>query len=105
MTVIGSLVFLYVQFFKDKKINYTQYIPYLEPLKLKDAKKVLNPKNYGNFLKETFDYWYQDFLDGKYVSIRYFDNLVSTILNRGSEACDMNGTCSIQNIIEVDFRF
>lgn len=92
------------EFFKKEKIGYTQYIPCLDPLMSgKDGdKKYLSAKAYEMFMKKIFDLWYKDLIKGKYVSIRYFDNLINIILGNGGEACDMTGHCSIQNVIEAD---
>ena len=92
------------EFFKKEKIAYTQYIACLDPLMSENPmdKTNLSPKTYATFLKKLFDLWYKDFMKGKYVSIRYFDNLINIILGRTDEACDMKGHCSIQNVIEAD---
>lgn len=108
LTVVDNLVARNVrgiyEFFKKEGIEYTQYIPCLDPLLLVEPgeKKYLSTKVYATFIKKLFDLWYKDLINGRYVSIRYFDNLINIILGAGGEACDMKGHCSIQNVIESD---
>lgn len=108
LSVVDTLLAINVKevytFFKKENINYTQYIPCLDPLMSGNLveKTHLSAKTYGTFLKKLFDLWYKDLIKGKYISIRYFDNLINIILGRGGEACDMKGHCSIQNVIEAD---
>lgn len=108
LTVVDNVVAKNVKdvykFFKKEKIRYTQYIPCLDPLisDKNDDKQYLLTKSYGTFLKKLFDLWYKDFMKEKYVSIRYFDNLISIILGARGEACNMMGYCSIQSVIEAD---
>jgi len=92
------------EFFKKEKIKFTQYIPCLDPLKSSDPKdkKNLSVKVYANFLKKLFDLWYKDIKKGRYVSVRYFNDLVNIIITGNGTSCDMKGICSIQNIIEAD---
>lgn len=61
-----------------------------------------SPAAYGSFLCDIFDRWYADWKRGKYVSIRYFDNLVNIILGRGAEMCSLHGRCSNQLVVESD---
>lgn len=92
-------------FFKKNNLKYLQFIPCLEPLENEDHifnKYSLSPKEYEEFLIKSFDLWYKDAKEGNYVSIRYFDNILSLFLGYDYEACDMRGVCSCQHIIESD---
>ena len=62
----------------------------------------LTPDMYGRFLCELFDLWYEDLIKGQPVYIRQFYNYASILLTGRAEACDMNGYCSIQNVVEAD---
>ena len=57
---------------------FQQYIPCLDPLEGKRGQQEysLSPKQYEEFLKTLFDLWYQELANGRYWSVRYFDNLV-----------------------------
>jgi uncharacterized protein len=58
------------------------------------------------FLKVLFDNWERDLIQGKYISIRLFDNLVRMIGGYPPQACEMNGMCSIQkNSLRLPLSF
>ena len=57
-------------------------------------------KDYGIFLNDIFSLWYEDFINGNFISIRYFDNLIRILLGGNPEACDMMGFCSVNGVIE-----
>lgn len=90
--------------FKKKNFRYLQFIPYLEPLKSRESKNKysLSSSEYGIFLNRLFDLWYRDIMNGEFMSIRFFDNILGVFLGYSYESCDMNGVCSCQNIIESD---
>jgi uncharacterized protein len=92
------------KFFKQNDFKYIQFIPCLDPLDEERAQHPysLKPEALSKFLKITFDRWYEDFTKNTYVSIRYFDNLVSMILGYPPEACNMNGRCQCQCVVEAD---
>ena len=108
LTVVTSQLAKHPQkvynFYKSKKFSYLQFIPVIEPFNEKEGERYysLKPKEYTKFLKTLFDYWYRDFQSRNYVSIRLFDNLVRIMKGYSPEACEMNGICSIQNVIEAD---
>jgi len=84
-------------FFKENRFEYIQFIPCLDALNEKKGlhQYSLKPSDLVKFLKLTFDRWYEDFMKGEYVSIRYFDNLVSIILGYGNEACNMSADANV----------
>lgn len=91
-------------FFKKKGFKYLQFINCLDPLNVEPGKEPysLRPDDLERFLKITFDRWYEDFIKGDYVSIRYFDNLVFMLLGNRPEACSMTGVCSANCVVESD---
>lgn len=84
--------------------RFQQYIPCLSPLAGEWAAPgcALSPGEYGEFLKTLFDLWYRELEQGRYWSIRYFDNLVWMLDGRPPEQCSMTGCCSLQYMIEAD---
>lgn len=82
--------------------TYLQFIPVLEPLdyKVSNIRKV--NEEYYQYLSELYKAWLKDYKKGKYVSVRFFDNMINIMLGATPEACDMRGVCSVQNIIEAD---
>lgn len=91
-------------FFKQNNFRYIQFIPCLDPINEERGQHSysLKPQDLEKFLKQTFDRWYEDFAKGEYVSVRYFDNLVTMILGHRPEACNMNGKCQCQCVVEAD---
>lgn len=92
------------RFFQKYNFRYQQYILCLEHLdaSLGSSEYVISSKEYGDFLCHLFDLWYEDYIQGRYISIRYFDNLLLLLSGSPPESCDMIGHCSNQWIIEAD---
>ena len=88
-------------FYQSQGFNYLQFIPCLEPIGDRNQQKFhLSPEEYGVFLCVLFDLWYADFEQGKYISVRLFDNLVHMLMGHDPEACNMRGICSINLVVE-----
>ncbi len=91
-------------FFKRKNFKFLQFMPCIDPEG--DERGVhrysLNPERYTFFLKHFFDQWYADFMAGREVSIRYFDNLVRMAAGMPHEMCSLLGSCQCQFVIEAD---
>lgn len=87
-------------FFKNSKFKYLQFIPCLDKLDSSTGDYSLTEQEYGFFLDELFKLWSNDLKNKKYISIRFFDNLLAIILNNHAESCDMNGHCSINTVVE-----
>lgn len=92
------------KFYQKNGFSFLQFIPCLDPFDSVAGKQEysLTPALYGKFLCELFDLWYEDYLHGKSASIRQFENYIALLLYHSAESCDMNGICSIQNVIEAD---
>lgn len=92
------------KFFKEKGFKYLQFINCLDPLNEEPGKRPysLKPNDLERFLKITFDLWYEDYIRGNYISIRYFDNLINMLIGNRPEACNMTGVCQCSCVIEGD---
>ena len=91
-------------FYKKNGFRYLQFIPCLEPLEIERGSTdfYLSPETYSKFLCQLFDLWFDDFKKGEYISIRQFDNYLYMVGGRTPEACNMNGKCSVQFVVEGD---
>jgi uncharacterized protein len=90
-------------FFKKNKFNFLQFIPCIDPTNERGAHRYsLTPKRYTSFLKQFFDRWSVDFMGGREVSVRYFDNLVRIIMGMRPEMCSLLGSCQCQFVFETD---
>ena len=92
------------QYYKKMGFMYQQYIPCLDPLGQAGGQREysLSPEDYGRFLCRLFELWYDDWRHGREVHIRQFENYLSILLTGQAESCDMNGFCSIQNVVEAN---
>lgn len=108
LTVVTTLTAKNVQkiyhFFVSSGLKYQQYIPCLDPIGEKRGchPYSLTPEKFERFLKGLFDCWYQDTLAGKQIYNRYFENLLLIMAGRQPEACDMQGACGRQYVVEAD---
>lgn len=91
-------------FYREKDLLYQQYIPCLDPLGEERGQHPysLTPELYGHFLCELFDLWYQDVIHGRFIYIRYFENLLGMLVGQAPESCGLVGICGHQLIIEAD---
>lgn len=96
----GKLIY---NFFRKSGFRYYQFIPCLDSLSDSTNKDYsLTAEDFGKFLDETFNLWYQDIVEGKRISVRHFDNYIKILLGGQPEACDMVGHCNMNVIVEAD---
>ena len=62
----------------------------------------LKPEQYGRFLVELFNLWYEDWKNGEHPYIRQFENYIGILLGYQPESCEQRGICGIQNVVEAD---
>ena len=109
-------------FFRKNKFKHLQFIPCLKPLGMPKADTPesfyengdeaenmmnaedfhINAEDYEIFLKKAFSLYTRDYIDGRYTSIRLFDNFVRLAHSQRAEQCGMNGHCTHQYVIEAD---
>ncbi len=90
------------EYFIKNDLVHLQFIPCISPFDFKEDKLAATNKLYEKYLNDLYKLWSRDVRAGKFVSLRFFDNLFAMLNGAGAEACDMRGVCSIQNIIEAD---
>lgn len=90
--------------FSEIGVTYQQYIPCMDPLGAARGTfpYSLTPKEYAKFLHRLFCLWKKDLEQGKYVSVRHFDNWMSILMGFSAESCNMRGQCSVQYVMEAD---
>ena len=91
-------------YYKNLGFYYLQFIPCLAPLEKENFNEIysLTPELYEKFLINLFKLWRDDFVNNKYISIRFFDNLVRIAAGYSSEQCGTFGFCGGQFVIEAD---
>jgi uncharacterized protein len=89
------------RFYEQEKIDFVQFIPCMQfHSKRIDQPGVfeITPEEYGNFLCEAFDCWYNN--GNPTISERFFDNMLSVYAHREAELCIHRKTCSKTLILE-----
>ena len=91
-------------FYKENHFQYIQLIPCLDPYKPQTNKQPysLTPSVYTEFLKKLFDLWYNDILQGNYISISFFENILLLLSGKQATFCGTSGQCVNQMVIEAD---
>ncbi|MDO4547016.1 MAG: anaerobic sulfatase maturase [Clostridia bacterium] len=108
LTVVTKQTARHIQkvysFLTKNGFAYQQYIPCLDPFTQQRGSMPysLTPAEYGKFLRSLFDMWVADRKKGKYVYIRYFENLAGMLQGHEPESCDMCGHCLSQYVVESD---
>ena len=90
-----------MQFYKEHQFGFIQFIPCMDFRSQQvDVPGVyeITPEDYGNFLCEVFKIWYND--GNPYISIRFFDNMLSVYVNREAELCTHRIACPKTFILE-----
>ena len=62
----------------------------------------LEPEVYGRFLIDLFELWYMDYRKGRQPYIRQFENYIAILMGSYPDACEQNGVCGLQNVVEAD---
>lgn len=83
---------------------YMQFIPCLDPLEQERGGMPfsLTPELYGAFLCRLFDLWYRDWAQGRYDSIRLFDDYLHLLLGENPGTCATCGQCGSYFVVEGD---
>lgn len=93
-------------FYKRNQMAYIQLIPCMDEINRKDEvsrnSQAVKPEQYGKFLNEMFDLWYEDFMHGEDMDIRMFSNLAQLSAGFPAEECGMNGNCNCYFVVEGD---
>lgn len=108
LTVVTKHTTLYTKdiysFYKKHDFEWQQYIPCLNPLDEFhiNYKYSLTAEDYSKFLIDLFDCWYEEAKSGHLRYVRFFIGLMNLLCRRAPGACEMNGVCSRQFVIEAD---
>lgn len=89
---------------KKLGLRYVQFISCLDP---ENAERGAMPyslkaETYGRFLCRIFDLWYEDWVKGDYVSVRFFEDFVHILLGDSAGTCATCGKCGTYFVVEGD---
>lgn len=90
-----------MEFYQQEGFSHVQFIPCMdfraqEPNK--PGQYLITPEQYGQFLCEAFDIWYNNGNPNR--SVRFFDNILSAYLHQEAELCIHRQTCPKTLILE-----
>ena len=86
-----------------EKIGYVQFIPCLDALNTEaPSPYALTPGDFKAFYQGLFPLWERALDEGKYVSVKFFEDLVNLYLGRRATACGITGNCAVQYVIEAN---
>lgn len=91
------------EFYLKERFEYIQFIPCMD-FKSQDssiqAKFLISPQEYGNFLCQAFDKWFNE---GKpQINVHHFVNLYSIMMGHPSHICFFSESCSSTIILEAN---
>ncbi len=91
-------------FFKGENFKYLQFTPCLKPYGKQSlvGDIYMSGQEYGDFLIELTKLYFDDYMKGNYVSVRQLDGFVHLAAGKRAFQCGMNGTCSLQFVVEAD---
>jgi len=87
-------------FFLSQGFFYLQFIPVVDRRHSKIAEFSITPAQYGDFLGELFDAWWND--GNPLASIRLFDNILEILLGGKSSSCMFKAQCGEYIVIEFN---
>jgi uncharacterized protein len=91
-------------FLKDSGLRHMQFIPCLERDPSEPGKAApfsVSAEQYGTFLCEVFDCWWDDFRDGEPTTfIRWFDSVFATYVGVRPPECTLLSECGMYVVVE-----
>lgn len=88
---------------KESRVEYVQFTPCLDDLEGEGASPyALTPKRFSTFYIQLFRLWLEDFKQGQYRSVKFFDDCVNLMMYGRPTSCGMNGSCQPQLVVEAD---
>ena len=90
-----------MEFYHKEGFRYVQFIPCMD-FRAQEVHKspryLITPEEYGQFLCDAFDVWYND--GNPTMSIRFFDNVLSVYLQQEAEICTHRSICPTTIVLE-----
>ncbi|MEK3854902.1 anaerobic sulfatase maturase [Cytobacillus sp. FSL H8-0458] len=90
-----------MQFYQEEGFTHVQFIPCMDFRAQEPnlpGQYLISPKEYGQFLCEAFDAWYND--GNPFRSVRFFDNMLNVYLHQEAELCIHRKSCPKTLILE-----
>jgi uncharacterized protein len=90
-------------FFRRRRFTHVQFIPAMDFQAIQPDRPpdfLITPAQYGAFLVEAFDSWYEH--GSPTISVRIFDNFVQSVLGVPNDLCVHADTCDTGIVVEWD---
>lgn len=90
-----------MKFYEENEFSYLQFIPCMD-FRSQEVEKApefhITPREYGEFLCEVFDIWYND--GEPSISVRFFENMLAVYLHQTPELCQHREYCPTTLVLE-----
>ncbi|WYJ94211.1 anaerobic sulfatase maturase [Enterococcus sp. 9D6_DIV0238] len=91
------------RFLKEEEIDYVQFIPCLDELdSVEKSSYALTPNHFAAFYHQMLTLWLAELKNGRYISIKLFDDLINLLVHQQVSVCGILGNCQVQYVIEAD---
>ncbi len=88
---------------KELDIRYVQFTPCLDALDAPGTNPyALTPQRFAQFYSQLFPLWLEDYRQGRYRSVKLFDDIVNLMAFQIPSACGIQGHCQPQMVVEAD---
>ena len=85
------------------QIDYVQFTPCLGELEDNISNPyALTPERFSSFYIALFPLWFEEYKKGRYISVKFFDDIVNLMILGYPTSCGMDGICRPQMVIESD---
>lgn len=84
-------------------VDYVQFIPCLNTLDGAGYSSLsLTPRRFFDFYRKLFPLWHRSLEEGRFISVKLFDDLVNQYLTGRATACGIMGRCTVQYVVEAN---
>jgi len=91
------------RFLCEQNIKYVQFIPCLSELDGESPSPyALTPDRFASFYTTLFKLWADEFRAGRYISVKFFDDIFNLLLRHRVTSCGFTGQCQRQIVVEAD---
>ena len=91
-------------YLEKEDIKFVQFIPCLGRMDGEKSPFQLEPVGFARFYTKLFMLWRACLMQGKYRSVKLFDDLMGLLMYGTESACGLTGKCSPQIVVESDGR-
>lgn len=83
-------------------VRFVQFTPCLGEIEGEKSPFALTPKRFADFYTALFDLWREEMRQGKWRSVKFFDDVVNLLVLGRPTGCGMDGVCRPQLVVEAD---